>query len=186
MKTFTTTLLLSLSLAATGCLAHEDDDEEHKEGRGYLKKQQDVAAVTDPLYKTECGGCHFAYPPGLLPERSWRKIMTRLDRHFGDNAELEPAVQQQLTSYLSQYSADRAAYRRSRRIMRSISGNDAPLRITGLPYFIHEHDEIPPRLIKGNNGVGSLSNCNACHRRAEQGSFREQEIRIPGYGRWDD
>ena len=63
---------------------------------------------------------------------------------------------------------------------------DAPIRITELGYFKHEHDEIPSRMIMENEGVVSLSNCDACHQRAEQGYFSEREINIPGFGAWDD
>jgi mono/diheme cytochrome c family protein len=34
-----------------------------------------------PLYKQECAACHMAYPPGLLPARSWTRIMSGLDKH---------------------------------------------------------------------------------------------------------
>ncbi|MCC6543576.1 MAG: hypothetical protein IT392_03630 [Nitrospirae bacterium] len=34
--------------------------------------------------------------------------------------------------------------------------------------------------------VKSLINCNACHTRAAAGSYDELEIKIPGFGRWDD
>jgi len=185
MKMFTLSLLLVFTLLTTGCQA-DDDYGEHEEGWNFLHKQRDVAAVEDPLYKEECGSCHLAYPPGLLPGSSWKRIMTQLEDHFGDNAELEPGVQKRLTTYLLMHSAERSDYRRSRRIMRSTNEANAPLRITELSYFRHEHDEIPPRLIKGNEKVGSLSNCNACHPRAEQGFFSDREIRIPGYGAWDD
>ena len=36
--------------------------------------------ASDPVWKAECGSCHVAYPPQLLPAQSWRKIMARLDR----------------------------------------------------------------------------------------------------------
>ena len=186
MKTLTATLLLSLGLLTSACIADDDEHEEHEGRWDLFQQQKDVASVNNPLYKEECGSCHFAYLPGLLPGSSWKKIMTQLDLHFDDNAELEPEVQQKLTEYLLQYSADRSDYRRSMRIMRSTNVDDAPIRITELPYFIHEHDEIPQRMIKGNEKVVSLSNCDACHRRAEQGFFSEREINIPGYGAWDD
>ncbi|MDH5218993.1 MAG: diheme cytochrome c, partial [Gammaproteobacteria bacterium] len=49
---------------------------------------RDVAVVTDSLYKEECSACHMAYQPGLLPARSWEKMMDNLADHFGENAEL--------------------------------------------------------------------------------------------------
>jgi len=51
---------------------------------------------------------------------------------------------------------------------------------------MREHREIPDRLITGNPDVSSLSNCAACHRHADAGSFSEREILVPGYGHWDD
>ena len=52
----------------------------------YWERTRDVAAVENPLYQEECGSCHMAYPPGLLPGRSWEKLMTGLADHFGENA----------------------------------------------------------------------------------------------------
>jgi hypothetical protein len=153
----------------------------------YWERTRDVAAVENPLYQEECGSCHMAYPPGLLPGRSWEKLMTGLADHFGENAELDSATATELTQYLTANSADAMPnYRRSRKIMREVSDQNTPLRITQLAYFRHEHREIPARLITQNPEVGSLSNCNKCHQNAERGSFSEREIAISGYGRWDD
>ena len=173
--------LISVSLLNTACQA--DDDEGMS---GFFKKQKDVAAVTDPAYQEECGSCHFAYQSGLLPARSWEKVMDGLADHFGDNAELDADVQKKLTDYLVINSADKSSYRRSQRLLRSLPADQAPTRITELPYFKHEHREIRPNLITGNKEVGSLSNCQACHRTADTGSYSEREINIPGFGKWDD
>ena len=35
----------------------------------------------DDIYLDECGACHLAYPPGLLPEPSWRLLLAHLDDH---------------------------------------------------------------------------------------------------------
>ena len=154
---------------------------------GYWDRTRDVAAVENPIYKEECGSCHMAYPPGLLPGRSWEKIMTSVEDHFGENAELDSVSAAELTRYLVDNSADAGPnYHRSRKITRNLSNESTPLRITELVYFLHEHQEIPDRLIAANPEVGSLSNCNACHQKAELGSFSEREIHIPGYGKWDD
>jgi hypothetical protein len=150
-----------------------------------LTRAADVAPVTNAEYQTECGSCHFAYQPGLLPAGSWQKIMTGLDNHFGENAELNADVGKRLLAYLVSDAADTSSYRRSRKIMQSL-GREQPLRITQVPYFKSEHREIPARLIKGNDRVKSLSNCGVCHGSAAKGSFSEDEVEIPGHGRWDD
>ena len=163
-----------------------DDDFHWGEIEEYKHRSNDVTAVTNPAYKEECGSCHLAYPPGLLPARSWRKVMLELESHFGDNAELDAETHQSITEFLLTNSADKSEYRRSKKFSRSINYNDAPVRISETPYFKHEHDEIPARLVTTNSKVNSFSQCDACHAKAEQGSFNEHDVRIPGYGRWDD
>ena len=127
-----------------------------------------------------------AYSPGLVPARSWKKIMTGLENHFGDNAELDVETFKSISEFLITNSADNSEYRRSRKIMRSLSDNEVPIRISETPYIKNKHDEIPDRLIKGNKKVKSLANCNSCHTKAEQGLYSEHGVNIPGFGRWDD
>lgn len=168
-------------LVAMVSVALADDDWRYARERG-----PDVAPVDDVLYAEECGSCHMAYPPGLLPARSWEKLMGKLEDHFGDNAELPQEDAAAITGYLVGNAADRSNYRRSLRLAASIAPWDTPQRITRIPYFMHEHHEIPPQLVTGNPQVKSLSQCQACHRQAEAGSFNEHEIDIPGYGRVED
>ncbi len=178
---FSTTALTFVGILGIGLEDVWSDDDD-----GIKMRSRGVAPVTDPLYKEECGSCHFAYPPGLLPAASWQRIMAGLDDHFGDNAELDTQAGLQISKYLTAYAADASGYRRSRAIISSLRySRTLPLRITEIPYFRHEHREIPRRIINLPD-VGSLSQCNACHQRAEKGSFRESEIWIKGIGRWDD
>jgi hypothetical protein len=163
-----------------------DDDFSWGEIEEYKHRSTDVAAIEDPVYKEECGACHMAYPPGLLPARSWTKVMSELDNHFGDNAEVDAEAYQSITEFLLANSADKSSYRRSVKFNNSIESGDTPVRITDTPYFRRKHDEVPDRLVSGNAKVKSFSQCNACHAKAEQGSFNEHDIRIPGYGMWDD
>jgi len=158
-------------------------DEEHQ----YDRRSVGVAKLQSPLYTEECGSCHMAYPPGLLPSTSWATIMTGLSDHFGDNAELDQETSNKISKFLLQNSAEHSAYRRSRSMLRGLGKlSQAPLRISKLPYFVKEHDELNTSMVQANNKGGSFSNCNACHRRAEQGLFSENEINIPGFGKWDD
>lgn len=173
-----------LLMAFKGALSDDDWGEERLEQM--RRHSIGVAAPHDPVYQAECGSCHMAYPPGLLPAVSWQKIMDGLADHFGDNAELEATTRETVTRYLLMHSADQGDYRRSRAMMRDMPVSAIPTRITELPYFRHEHDEVPSRLVSDNPQVGSFANCIACHRNAERGSFSEHEIDIPGVGRWDD
>ena len=122
-----------------------------------------------------------AYPAQLLPTASWQKVMQGLEDYFGENAEVDATTRQALENYLFKASSS-GSYQK---LFRNL-GNQAPLRITELPYFIHEHDEIPSRFIDANDKVSSLSQCNACHQKAERGQFDEDDVIIPGVGRWDD
>jgi hypothetical protein len=140
--------------------------------------------ATGKQYTEECGACHFAYPAGLLPARSWEKLLSNLNDHFGENAELGADVARSLNAYLTKNAADKVRNRLSQRIARSVA-HTTPLRITETSFFKREHREVPQRLVKDNPKVQSFSRCPVCHTRAARGSFSENEIDIPGYGRWD-
>ncbi|VAW85956.1 hypothetical protein MNBD_GAMMA17-1088 [hydrothermal vent metagenome] len=144
-----------------------------------------VEPVKNESYAEECSTCHFSYQPGLLPERSWRKIMAGLEDHFGENSELDEPDRLKIEAYLTSNAGDHSNYKRSKKLMRSIPDSDTPLRITMIPYLKKEHREIPEGALK-HDKIRSISNCDACHTTAEKGSFGERGINIPGYGKWDD
>jgi len=127
-----------------------------------------------------------AYPPRLLPTASWEKIMAGLDDHFGDNAELDTEPRQAISAFLLENSRSQTAGGRGRGFDSLGATDNAPLRISETPHFVREHDRIPARMVKDNPKVLSFSNCNACHTRADQGSFSEHDVQIPGFGRWED
>lgn len=190
-KIITATGIAGILLTTAIVIADDDRYEKNeRHEKGYLgkffSKKLDVAPVKNALYKEECGSCHFAYQPGLLPARSWTKMMGDLENHFDENAELDKDVQTKLTQYLVKNAADHANYKRSRRIMNSLSKTDSPLRITETPYFIRKHNEIPKRMVKDNPKLGSFSKCATCHTYAEKGSYDDDAVNIPGVGRWDD
>ncbi|MBF0184632.1 MAG: diheme cytochrome c [Magnetococcales bacterium] len=145
-------------------------------------RKQDVAAVANAQYRAECGSCHLAYPPGLLPGRSWEKLLQQLADHFGENAEVQEEVRQALQSYLQNNAADRVDYQKSRKMVASIPAGQTPLRISEIPYFRHEHGENKEVKVYGSGEKLSLARCEQCHPLAEQGSFHEHELRLPGKG----
>jgi len=175
---------LAISAAAVAVvlgsfLSYADEHEWRLAGEG-------VTPVSNATYAAECGGCHFAYPPGLLPARSWRALLAGLDDHFGENAELPADTLAQLTEYVTRNAADNSSAWISKGVARSVPEGQAPLRISELAYIQRKHDELPMRLVRDNPEVGGPGNCSACHTRAEAGVFDEHSVRIPGYGKWDD
>jgi len=124
-----------------------------------------VAAVPKPptpeeAFKTECGACHMAYPPGLLPVRSWLAIMGDLGNHFGENASLDEATATAIADYLFANAADTSGTGSG--ILRGLKASDVPLRITDTPWWQRQHTEVPDSAFARAN-VKSKSNCLACH-----------------------
>ena len=56
---------------------------------GAIASGPKLPAAASPAWKSECGSCHVAYPPGLLPAASWRAVMAGLDRHFDTDATID-------------------------------------------------------------------------------------------------
>ena len=166
------------ALAVTG-IAWSDGDH----GRGW---GSGIAPVQNETYRTECGACHIAYPPALLPAAGWTRITDDLGNHFGDDASLDPVTTERIRSYLLAGAADAGPGLRAHAFAASTGQGDGLPRITRTRYFLSQHDEIPQRLVSGNPQVRGFSACQACHKGAEQGRFDEDEVQIPGVGRWGD
>lgn len=180
-------LILSTAIFGMSGAAFGDDNKSERFSRMFNGgKAPGVAPVENPGYLKECGSCHFPYQPGLLPARSWTKVMAGLEDHFGENAELPLEDAKSLTDYLVKNAADHANYKRSKKIMKSLPPGDAPLRVSETPYFIKEHNELSRKMVQDNPKVVSISRCEACHTKADTGFFSEREILIPGFGAWED
>lgn len=119
-----------------------------------------------PAYVQECGSCHVAFAPGLLPASSWQHLMTQLKSHYGSDASLDATSTQHPGAWLA---ANAATGKRA----------DAPRddRITQAAWFTREHRDV--RADFGSARVKTASDCAACHTRAAEGSYREREIRVP-------
>jgi hypothetical protein len=131
-----------------------------------------MPADAPPAYQTECGSCHLAFPPALLAAADWRQVMASLDRHYGDNAALDAPTRRTIEGFLVRHAGS------GRRTEGAAAAGVAP-RLTSTGWFRGKHGEVPVAVWKDQR-VGSAANCAACHTRAEAGSYREREIRMPG------
>lgn len=130
-----------------------------------------VAAPQLAAYQQECGACHLAYPPGLLPAASWQRLMANLPRHFGNDASVDASTQKTLIAWLD---ANAGTFKK-------VARSPAPPRddrITQAAWFQHKHRKVAPAVWQ-RQVIGSAANCAACHPGAAQGGFSERDIRIP-------
>jgi len=137
-----------------------------------------VTLASNPTWSSECGDCHVAYHPSLLPARSWAKLLAHQDDHFGEDLALEPDTLKVLAKFAAAHSADAHESEPARKIDASIRPGDTPLRITATPYWRAKHDHIPKRAWKLAE-IGSKGNCAACHADAKGGGFEDSGMRLP-------
>jgi len=119
-------------------------------------------------YTQECAACHTAYPPGMLPARSWERIMTGLDKHYGTDASLDAATVQQLSTWLK---VNAGTYKR-------VAEEPPQDRITRSAWFERKHRKVDPAVWK-HASVKSAANCAACHTAADKGDYNDDNIRFP-------
>ncbi len=137
-------------------------------GHALADHDRSLPAQVPKAYVQECASCHIAYPPGMLPRRSWERLMGGLDKHFGADASLDAATVKQLNAWLQ---ANAGTTKR-------VAEAPAQDRITRSAWFLHKHDDIAPAVWKLPS-VKSAANCAACHSRADQGDFDEDSLKTP-------
>jgi len=126
--------------------------------------------VTDPVVKTECGSCHIAFSPSMLPAKSWQDMMGTLKNHFGDDASVDAGAASHITRYLVANAADSGNGGRGEKLVRGAAVTNPPLRITELPNWVRKHRKVPAWEWV-HKDVRTRANCAACHADAERGYY---------------
>lgn len=147
----------------------------------YIPKVNIKPKERSEAYEQACASCHMLYAPGILPARSWEKMMAGLTNHFGDNAEMLPENRRVVSEYLQRNATDVVENIYSEFLMKSIGDSATPLRITEVGYFKLIHDVVRPEMVQGNPDVKSIARCDVCHREAVDGRFNRFDTRIPNY-----
>lgn len=128
-------------------------------------------------WRTECGDCHLAFYPTLLPERSWQKLMSQQNEHFGEDLGLDAATVKEITDFLVAHAAESGLTETAHKMQNTIPIGETPLRITETPYWRRKHAEIDARYWQDKK-IGKI-NCGACHLDARQGTFEDSAMRLP-------
>ena len=126
--------------------------------------------VSDPVVKAECGSCHIAFAPSMLPAESWERMMGSLKNHFGDDASVDAETASRITRYLTANAADSGSGPQGEKLARGVSGNNPPFRITELPNWVRKHRKVPA-WEWAHKDVRTKANCTACHADAERGDY---------------
>ncbi|MGZ8230519.1 MAG: cytochrome b/b6 domain-containing protein [Burkholderiales bacterium] len=129
-------------------------------------------------WRAECGSCHTALHPTLLPARSWKALMDKQDDHFGDSLGLEPKTTAEILEFLQSSSAETGLTEAAYKINKSIPADQTPLRVTETRYWMEKHQGIEAHVWK-HPKVGSKANCGACHQDADQGTYEDAAMRLP-------
>lgn len=127
-----------------------------------------LPATVSPKYQQECAACHLAYPPGLLPRRSWIRLMNNLESHFGTDASIDLKEVQEISVWLD---ANAGTYKR----VRAEPKDD---RLTESDWFVRKHRKIEAEVWL-RDSVKSKANCAACHTQAERGNYDDDAVNIP-------
>ncbi|TCO69384.1 cytochrome b/b6 domain-containing protein [Rhodovulum euryhalinum] len=133
-------------------------------------------AEIDPLVAAECGACHMAYHPSLLPARSWKQLMAGLDDHFGENAWVDAGDAAEIEAWLTAHSAETVDTAPARIFART--DPEAPATLTEAPAWKRLHGDLPDALFD-RAPIFSRANCAACHADAATGRFSPFAISIP-------
>jgi hypothetical protein len=153
---------------------------------GYLmdSEEQPYLIFTGPtlpdnaLWRQECGDCHLAFHPTLLPARSWRKLLDTQDQHFDEDLALDEDTMSELETFLINNAAETGLTEAARKINASVPATETPLTITKTDYWKQKHRDIKETYWK-HTQVKGKSNCSACHLDAEAGTFEDAAMRLP-------
>jgi len=154
--------------------------------RGHLSAPPDApyrpfrgpSLAQDETWNSECGDCHLAFHPSLLPARSWQRMLAEQADHFGEDLGLDAETLATLERFAVANAAERGLSEPARKQIRTIPAGEAPLRITATAYWREQHAKIDDRYWRRPD-VGSRANCAACHLDAELGTFEDAAMHLP-------
>ncbi|HEY9080378.1 hypothetical protein [Magnetovibrio sp.] len=150
-------LFLAAALAVTASVAHAES----------------FTPITDQKVIAACGECHMTFFPQMLPQATWKKIISDLPNHFGEDASLDAETQAYVLNYHLNDAADVQSTRAAKKWMDKVDLNNPPTRIVTAPRFVRKHSESEFTRMWERKNVKSKADCVACHKNAQRGIFED-------------
>ncbi|MEO1766156.1 cytochrome C [Thiobacter aerophilum] len=144
-----------------------------------LADTRNLSADGPPIFQAECGSCHIAFPPQLMAAEDWKRVMAKLDKHYGEDASVDERSRHELEQFLVRNAGSASTLG-----VATTQANALP-RLTRTAWFLRKHRQVSPADWR-HPKVRTPANCAACHRRAAEGRFHEREITMPDGRRWED
>jgi cytochrome b len=127
-------------------------------------------------WRGECGSCHLAYPPELLPRRSWLRMLETQQSHFGEDLGLSTKTRDALSAIVRAEGA--RPHWAGSMIQASVVEGDAPQRISETRFWRERHGHLDPRRFSVAP-VSGRHDCEACHADAASAIFSPRMIHLP-------
>ena len=133
------------------------------------------ALVTVPIpaftpYTQQCSVCHAAYPPGMLPAGSWKKMLDEMPQHFTGQVMINLDTQNEISQWLQAHAGTFAL----------VAEEPPQHRITLSVWWqkIHLNNKLPAAVWK-KPSVSKGAACVACHQAAAKGEFDAKMVQVP-------
>jgi len=134
-------------------------------------------SVKDEVVRKECGDCHMVFPPSKLTQGGWKKIMSDLGNHFGEDASISAETVKHIEDYLVAGALDATGGIRTELRLKAWAkkGLIDPIRITETPEWVRHHPAKETyNKMAAEVGYDKGSNCIKCHKGAEYGMYEEE------------
>jgi hypothetical protein len=138
---------------------------------GLAHAQVSVPIPAFTPYTQQCTVCHFAYPPGMLPATSWKKLMDSMPQHFTAQVMMNIDTQEEIAKWLQANAATFAL----------VAEEPPQHRITQSAWWIKIHMSNPkvPAAVWKKPSVSKGAACVSCHQAAAKGEFSARSVQVP-------
>ena len=122
-------------------------------------------------YTQQCNVCHFAYPPGMLPAGSWKKLLDDMPQHFTGQVMINVDTQEEISQWLQANAGTFAL----------VNEEPPQNRITKSAWWtkIHMDNKKIPASVWKKPTISKGSSCVTCHLTAPKGAYNAKTVQVP-------